>query len=108
MNRKQVSLSGVLAVFLAASAYVVYACGLKGVLTLMTDNGVALLLSADLMIALTLVSIWIWNDARDRGLSPMPYMVLTLLTGSAGPLLYLIRRESALPFGRTTVAAPVR
>jgi len=36
-----------------------------------------------------------------RGLNPWPYVVITLLAGSFGPLFYLVRREwgqrSAMP-----------
>jgi hypothetical protein len=49
-----------------------------------------------------------WNDARDRGVSPIPYVLLTLTAGSVGPLLYLIRRDSTTGFERATVAAPAR
>ena len=49
---------------------------------------------ADLVIALTLVTIWIWRDARSRGRSPVPWVVATLALGSFGPLLYLLSRTS--------------
>ena len=32
---------------------------------------------------------------RERGISPMLYLVLTLTLGSVGPLLYLIRRAGS-------------
>lgn len=108
MNGKQTLLLAVLVMFGTASAYVALGFGLEGMWVLMTDNGVVRLLVADLAIALTLVSAWMWNDARDRGISPIPYVVLTLLTGSVGPLLYLIRRERVTPLDRATVAAPIR
>ena len=46
-------------------------------------------LIADLLIALLVGVVWMWRDARQRGVSPMPYLVLTLATGSLGLLLYL-------------------
>ena len=48
----------------------------------------------DLLIALSLVSVWIWQDARAHDTSPWPYLIITALTGSIGPLLYLLRRPA--------------
>jgi hypothetical protein len=33
------------------------------------------------------------RDARERGLNPWPFVILTVLAGSFGPLLYLVLRE---------------
>lgn len=52
--------------------------------------------AADLAIALGLVAVWMLIDARKHGLSITPYLLLTATLGSAGPLLYLIRREWAI------------
>jgi hypothetical protein len=53
----------------------------------------------DLTIALTFVTIWLWNDARRRGITPAPYVALTAALGSIGPLLYLVihGRKAELP-----------
>ena len=32
-----------------------------------------------------------WNDAKARGISPIPYLVVSLFLGSVGPLAYLLR-----------------
>ena len=32
------------------------------------------------------------TDAQQRKISPLPYLLATLALGSAGPLLYLVRR----------------
>jgi hypothetical protein len=48
---------------------------------------------ADLVIALTLVVIWVVGDSRSSGINPWPFVVLTVVLGSFGPLLYLAARE---------------
>jgi hypothetical protein len=42
------------------------------------------------MIALAMISVWLYRDAKRRGKSATPYIALTLATGSLGPLLYLL------------------
>ena len=49
----------------------------------------------DLVIALTLVTIWMWRDARASGRAIWPWIVLTLVAGSFGPLIYLLTRKPA-------------
>lgn len=50
---------------------------------------------ADLVIALSLAMIWMWQDAKATGRNPWPWIVATLTTGSFGPLFYLLTRKSA-------------
>lgn len=47
---------------------------------------------ADLVIALGLVLVWLWRDARASGRNPWPWTLLTLAAGSFGPLLYLLTK----------------
>ena len=48
----------------------------------------------DLLIALTLVLVWMWRDAKASGRNIWPWIVLTLAAGAFGPLLYLLTRQS--------------
>ena len=50
---------------------------------------------ADLVIALTLVMVWMWHDAKAAGRNPWPWIVATLVVGSLSPLLYLLTRKPA-------------
>ena len=94
MNAKQIGLGFVLADFSALTAYAVYQVGYVGFFESLFGSIVGITVLADLVIALSLVMVWMGRDARQRGVSATPYIVATLLLGSVGPLLYLIRRES--------------
>ncbi len=102
----KVLLSLVLIDFLALTGYVLYHYGL-GFLDVVVSNSVTALITFDLLIALSMISVWMWRDARSRDINPWPYVVLTLCTGSAGPLLYFIKtwRSDARPATLTGVPA---
>jgi len=46
----------------------------------------------DLLIELTLVSIWMYFDAKNRGTTAVPFIIMSVLLGSLGPLTYLFLR----------------
>jgi hypothetical protein len=101
MNKKQIALAVVLADFGAFTAYAVWQYGLVGLFDAAFANLATMQIFADLTIALSIVIAWMYQDAREHDISPLPYVVLTLGLGSIGPLLYLVRR-----FGRQTTSAP--
>jgi hypothetical protein len=107
MSKKRWLLAFVLADFSALNVYVLSHYGFTGFYEMVTANAATVLALVDLTIALSLIVAWMWNDARDRGLSPLPYVVLTLLFGSIGPLVYLLRSEADgnAPELRTSAAA---
>ena len=47
----------------------------------------------DLVIVCLLACIWMVNDAPSRGLNAWPFVLITLVAGSFGPLAYLLFRE---------------
>jgi flagellar biogenesis protein FliO len=100
MNKKQIALAVVLADHAALTAYAVAQHGFVGLFAAAFANAATVQIFADLTIALALVMVWMWRDAREQGIAPIPYMVMTLGLGSIGPLLYLIRR-----FGRAAAPA---
>src|SRR5262249_44102161 len=107
MNGKQIGLSLVLADFVLLTGYAVYHYGYLAFFDVHALNAIQLQIFVDLIIALTMVLVWMWRDARARGLSPVPYAVITLFLGSIGPLIYLIRREAteAPPVGKPVAVA---
>ncbi len=48
---------------------------------------------ADLVILAVLACLWMAQDARKSGVPALPFIALTLVAGSFGPLFYLIVRE---------------
>lgn len=48
---------------------------------------------ADLVILGLLACIWMVRDARESGIAAWPFILVTLVAGSFGPLLYLVVRE---------------
>lgn len=95
MNLKLIALVFVLADFVAFTAYAVYHYGYLAFFDVHAMNAIQAQIFIDLVIALTFVMVWMWRDARARGISPIPYVVMTLTLGSIGPLVYVIRREAA-------------
>jgi len=55
----------------------------------------------DLITACSIALVFLWMDARRVGINPLPYVVLTAVTGSIGLLAYAVRRLSGAAAART-------
>jgi hypothetical protein len=80
----------VLMAFADLNAYVLWQHGFAGFWQLATANSATVAVMVDLVIALSFVVVWMWRDARRRGVGLAPYLALTAALGSVGPLLYLV------------------
>jgi len=96
MNLVRAVLALVLAGFLALTAVALAEHGYLGFLELALANWATRLLTVDLVICLVLIAVWMVQDARQRGVAWWPFVLIGALFGSAGPLLYLLRRPSSL------------
>jgi hypothetical protein len=105
MDWRRLGLLFVLADFSALTAYTTMQYGVGGLIEMALANAVTITLSVDLLIALSLITAWMWRDARHRGVAPLPYVVLTCMLGSIGPLLYLVRHWGDAEPARRMVAA---
>jgi len=74
----------------AVTAVALWMEGLAGILKAIAQSYGSMQIFTDLMIALTLVMVWMWRDAKNTGRNIWPWIVITLVAGSFGPLLYFI------------------
>lgn len=97
MNKKKIIVLVAFVGFLALNIAAMAKHGLAGVIpALTTGNLWSTTFNVDLVLALSMVMVWMVQDARKHGMSVFPYLLITLTTGSLGPFLYLLRRpESA-------------
>jgi hypothetical protein len=97
MKASRILLAVALVVLLGVNAYAVAQYGVAGFFDLAAANAVVVSILVDLTIALTLVTVWMWRDAHQRGASVVPHVLLTLGLGSVGPLVYLLGRPADEP-----------
>jgi len=95
MNTRIVGLSFIFVAFAALTVVSFEELGLLGFLGALNANWATRQVSADLVIGLSIALWFIWRDARELGLPWLPYLIITLVIGSFGPLAYLIHRELA-------------
>ena len=66
-----------------------------GAIDAITFNTMSWQIYIDLVLAIVVLSIWIYRDARQRGTSPWPYIAGGVVAGMFGPLFYLLLRPDA-------------
>ena len=84
----------VTAAFTLLTAAVLAETGLVGFYRQLLASPAAWQTLADIAIALGLVLAWMHQDARRSGRAFWPWVPVTLVLGSFGPLLYLLRRPA--------------
>lgn len=92
MKWKQLALILILAFFLAQTAEALYDHSYLGFFMIAGANSATRLMTWDLIIALSLIALWMARDARRAGGSYLPFLLVTFGFGVAGPLLYLVVR----------------
>lgn len=98
MTPARTGLFFVLVGFVAFSLWAVAAGGgLEGLIALHASSPWAIQIFLDLVLALSIVCVFVWRDARARGANPWPWIAATLLTGSIAPLTYFLVRPGAQP-----------
>ena len=90
MNMQRVLLIVTLIAFTALTVLALIQHGVAGIFGHQFAKLAGMQVFFDLVIALVLFLGWMWRDARVAGRNPWPWTLLTLVTGSIGPLIYLI------------------
>lgn len=87
-NRRKLAIA-LLIPFTLLTVYALLRVGYTGIFEHVVAGPAGWQLFADLVVALVLILVWLTTDARRTGRNPWPWIVVTLLLGSFGPLLYL-------------------
>lgn len=82
-----------LILFGALSGVALWHHGYFGIFALHFQTYGGMQVLVDLVIALTLVMVWMWRDAKATGRNVWPWIIATLALGSFGPLVYLLTRK---------------
>jgi hypothetical protein len=93
MNVKKVCLWATLICFSVFSAGAMWELGYVGIWQAGIDSSGSLQILLDLVICCFIISCWIKTDCQLRGVSPYPWFIAILSTGSLAILVYLIVRE---------------
>ncbi len=89
--------------FAALSGVALWQYGYWGIISPHFQNFGAAQVLADLLIALVLAIVWMWQDAKTIGRNPWPWLMATLILGSFGPLVYLLTRPSGSQSGSVPI-----
>lgn len=84
----------VLVPFTALTGMALFEDGLAGFPAAITHSWAAGQIFVDLVIAIGIILVWLYRDARALGRNPWPWIAASLAFGSFGPLLYLLTRPA--------------
>lgn len=93
MNFRTFLILDVLIAFLGFTVYELATLGYVGFFEQALSSPATILLTIDLVLSLSLVLVWMWNDSRTSGVPFAPYALIAVGFGVAGPLGYLLHRE---------------
>ena len=93
MSARSIVVLAVIAAFGVLSTLALLDVGYFGILAPHFKSWGGAQVFSDLVIMCVLGCIWMSRDARERGLTVWPFIVMTVFLGSFGPLLYLVARE---------------
>ena len=92
---RKIGLTALLLPFAAITALAIKDFGIVGIFEHFLANSAGWQGFADLVVALVLVMSWMIAAARRLGRNVWPFIGVTLVLGSFGPLAYLLTRGNA-------------
>jgi fumarate reductase subunit D len=94
MSPHKIAAALALTIFIAFNIVASITSGFVGLWELVTAGNIwSAVIFVDLLIALSIILVWVWRDARRQGRNPIVYVIASLFTGSASPLVYLLVRD---------------
>jgi hypothetical protein len=81
--------------FSAVSVLALMQVGYLGLFTQQFSNWGTWQVLLDLFIAVSLCMVWMWRDAKQKGRNFWGWALLSLTTGSFGPLIYLLTEKES-------------
>tara|TARA_R110000868_G_scaffold411503_2_gene704784 strand:- start:583 stop:969 length:387 start_codon:yes stop_codon:yes gene_type:complete len=104
MSFRLIALAAVILAFGVLSVEALLDVGFIGIFELHLASWAGMQVITDLVIVCGLAMIWMVSDSRTSGVPAWPFVILTLVSGSFGPLFYLVARELKAPAGRAVSA----
>lgn len=92
---KKIGLTLLLLDFGALTAWALFTGSTSELLGQLLTNPWGIQIAADLCIAASFGIAWMWQDARKRGIHPLPWALAVIPTGSLALLVYAVRRSFA-------------
>ena len=90
MTRIALLLIVVITAFGVLSGYALMEHGYWGIIAYHFPSSAGWQVMTDLVIVCTLAIVWMLSDARKTGRNAWPFVALTVVLGSFGPLFYLL------------------
>jgi hypothetical protein len=93
MMKLRLLLALILVLFGGLTVITLWNDGVLGIFSSIVHSYGSLQIYVDLVIAASLINVWIWHDAKEYGRNPWGWIIATLVVGSFSPLVYLLFRK---------------
>ena len=110
MSIRRILLGVAFVAFVFEATAITYMTGIGGAIDAVFASPVTTFMMVELTLCLVMLCVWMWRDAKQRGINAVPYLVATALLGGAGPLLYFVvhphEREERREVGHVHASQP--